>query len=55
MTRVLRRGLRRLGRMLRLLVFCLAALGPGAPPPPLTPRRDPEAQVDESDEDDRVP
>jgi hypothetical protein len=54
MNRALRRGLRQLGRILRLLVLCFAALGPGAPPPPPTPRRDPAAQVDGSD-DDRIP
>jgi hypothetical protein len=53
MSRAWRRALRQFGRILRLLVLCFAALGPGAPPPPPAPRRDPEAQVDSSDEDDR--
>lgn len=51
----LRRGLRLLGRVLRIVVLCFAALGPGAPPPPPAPRRDPEAQVDSAAETDRVP
>ncbi|HKU41019.1 MAG TPA: hypothetical protein VJR89_22810 [Polyangiales bacterium] len=55
MSRALRRTLRLLGRILRITVLCLAALGPGAPPPPPTPRRDPEAQVDGSDDDERLP
>ena len=55
MTRALRRGLRSIGRMLRLLVVCFAALGPGAPPPPPAPRRDTQVQVDGADDDDRVP
>lgn len=55
MRHAFRRSLRRLGRALRLVVLCFAALGPGAPPPPPNPRRQAEVQVDGADEDDGVP
>jgi hypothetical protein len=55
MSRALRRALRQLGRVLRLLVFCLMAIGPNVPPPPPPPRRDREVQVDGAEKDDVLP
>lgn len=53
MSRSVRRVVSRLGRILRLIVLCLGALGPGAPPPPPAPRRQVEVLlVSEQDEDD---
>jgi hypothetical protein len=43
--RALARGLRVFGRIVRMVVLCLGALGPGAPPPPPAPRRQQEVQI----------
>lgn len=50
--RALSRLLTRTLWILRILVMCLAAMGPSAPPPPLTPRRQAEVQVLSDDGDD---
>jgi hypothetical protein len=50
--RACRRVLARTLWILRLLVMCLAAMGPGAPPPPPSPRRQAEVQTAGDEEED---
>jgi hypothetical protein len=43
--RVFARALRPFGRILRVIMLSLGALGPGMPAPPASPRRQAEAQI----------